>query len=290
MNFYEQIALNKRKTFLLFLVFFFLAIAIGLALDYITGFGFIMPFVAIFAFIYAFISYKFGDKIVLAVSRAKPAVGKEFRVLHDIVEELCIAAGLPKPKVYYMPEEAINAFATGTNPNNASICVTLGALKKLNREELAGVVAHELSHIKNYDIRTMMIAAVLVGFTVWISDILLRSMWFSSSREDKNSLLIVLGIVLALSAPIVAQLIKLAISRSREFLADATAVQITRYPDGLANALEKIKLEAIPMRSASNATAHLFIANPFKGKGQFLANLFSTHPPIDERIKRLREM
>jgi len=258
------------------------------------GYIFII-FAAIIAIAFALISYYSGDKIVLSMTKAKEANKKDHAYLINTVEGLCIAAGIPKPKIYVMPGQQINALATGTSPEKASIAVTEGALQKLDRQELEGVIAHELSHIKNYDIRIMVLASVLVGIIIFISEIMLRSFIFGGlrSRDSKGGslqiIMIVVGIALLILAPIVAQMIKFAISRKREYLADASGALLTRYPKGLANALRKIKSDPSEMKTASNATAHLFISNPFKKK-QFLSGLFSTHPNIDDRIKKLDSM
>ena len=302
MDFYGQIESNKRKTFLLFFVFLILVAAIGVVFDLVLAgqfYGLGLGFALVIALIWSLISYYSGDKIVLAISRAKPASKKDYPYLNNAVEGLAIAAGLPKPDVYVMPDDAINAFATGRDPNHASIAVTTGALERLNREELEGVVGHEMSHIKNFDTRTMLFAAVLVGVVSLLSEILIRSfLWggMGSRNRERNEggsifiLLAVVGIVLAILSPLIAQLIQLAISRKREFLADASGAELTRYPKGLADALRKIAKDEDQLKGATNATAHLYISNPFKNTGKFMANLFSTHPPIQQRIKILDAM
>lgn len=239
------------------------------------------------------ISYFQGDKIALWSSGAQPIAKEDNPYLYRIVENLCITAGLPVPKVYIINDSAINAFATGRKPDMASIAVTQGAIQKLQNEELEGVLAHELSHVGNYDIRFMTLVAVMVGAISILSNIFLRSRWMprrNNNREGGNigAVLMIVGVVLAILSPLIAELIKLAISRRREYLADASGALLTRYPEGLAKALEKIAAENQPMAHATTATAHLFIANPFNGKS--ISNLFSTHPPIEERIKRLRGM
>lgn len=274
----------------------FIAIIIGLGYVYSravgdTTYGGVW-FAIIFSLGMTAISYFQGDKIALWTSGAKQISPDENRYLYRMIENLAITAGMPQPKVYIIEDPAINAFATGRNPNTASVAVTTGALAKLKNEELEGVLAHELSHIQNYDIRFMTLVAVLVGAISIMAHIFLRSNMFGGKRDDRGgqaaAVFMIIGVVLAILSPIVAELIKLAISRKREYLADASGSLLTRYPDGLASALEKIKMENIPMQKASTATAHLFLSNPFSGKS--LSNLFSTHPPIDERIKRLREM
>ena len=293
---YEQIASNKRRTYLLFFVFFVLIMIIGIVFDFVFNlsyFGIIIAF--IITIVWILISYFKGDAIVLKLSRAKPANKKEHAFLVNTVEGLAIAAGLPKPKIYVIEDNAINAFATGRDPEHASIAVTTGTLAKLNRQELEGVVAHEMSHIKNYDIRTMLLAAVMVGVIALLSDFMIRSFLWGGGRRDRRdggsmqAILLVIGIILAILAPLIANLIKLAISRKREYLADASGALLTRYPKGLANALKKIAKDHEQLKGATNATAHLYISNPFKRKG-FLVNLFSTHPPIQERIKALEAM
>lgn len=243
-------------------------------------------------------SYFFSDKLVLATTGAREIQKEDYPEYYRIVENLTMADGLPMPKVYVLDDPSPNAFATGRGPNHAVVCATTGILGMLNKSELEGVIAHELSHIKNYDIRLMAIVAVLVGSVALLADIFMRSMWFGGMRrnddEDRggNAIFLVLGIVFAILSPIIATLIQLAISRKREFLADASGALLTRYPEGLANALEKISANPVPVRTATNATAHLFIVNPFKGKdaGAWFASLFNTHPPIEERIKILRSM
>ncbi len=292
---FEQIRHNKIKSYLLIFLFFILIGLLGAVFGYVFAdsyaFGLIVAFLV--ALIYSLIGYYQGRNFILRISNAKKITKRDNLRLVNIVEELSIAAGLKKaPDVYVIPEKAMNAFATGKDPEHSAIAVTQGLLDRMNKEELEGVIAHEMSHIRNYDIRLMMLASVLVGVVALLSQIFIRSMWFGrrDEGEDGNLRLIMMlvGIVFAIFAPIIAQLIKLAVSRRREFLADASAAALTRYPPGLANALEKIKNDEYTLRTANTATAHLYIANPFK-RG-FVANLFSTHPPIDERIRRLRAM
>jgi len=235
--------------------------------------------------------------MILSMSGARQVTKKEFPYLYHTVEGLAIAAGVPTPKCYVIEDSAMNAFATGRDPQHASITVTTGLLKVMNRQELEGVVAHEMSHIKNFDIRMMMLAAVMVGVITLISDFLLRSfLWGGHNREKKDMgqiglIIIVVGIALAIFAPIIAQMIKLAVSRKREFLADANGALLTRYPPGLASALEKIKKDPDPLVDKANkATAHLFISTPFRKTKSFFSSMFATHPNIDDRIKRLRTM
>ena len=289
---------NKWKSYFLILLFIGLIAGLGAAFGAMYGsvyFGLI--FATIIAIIYAIITFNVGNKMILKMSGAKEVTKKEYPHLFHSVEGLAVAAGVPTPKAYVIDDTALNAFATGKDPNNASITVTTGLLKKLNREELEGVIAHEMAHIKNYDIRVMLIAAVMVGVVVLLSDFLLRSFIFGghgnrkSSNNGGTAIILVVALVLAILAPIVGELIKLAISRKREFMADATGATLTRYPPGLANALRKISEDPDPLVDKANkATAHLFISTPFRKKRGGLTKLFSTHPPIQERIKRLEEM
>lgn len=297
-NAFDEIRNNKLKSYLLIFVFLVLIIALGSVVGLFWGniyFGSVLA--GIFAVIYTLIVFNVGDKMILSTTGAKEVTKADYPHLFHTVEGLTIAAGLPKvPKCYVINDSALNAFATGKSPEKAYICVTTGLLEKLNREELEGVIAHEMSHIKNYDVRTMMLAAVLVGVVVLLSDVLLRSFLFGGRRDSRNSgnaglILIVIGLVLAILAPLIAELIKLAISRKREFMADASGAILTRYPPGLAHALEKIRNDPDPLVDHANkATAHLFISTPFRKQKGFITNLFSTHPPIEERINRLKEM
>ncbi len=292
---YEEIAKNKRNSYILFFFFILFILFIGTVFGYFLGIGY---WGTVIAFIIAIISvwsaYYNSDKIVLKISHARPATKEEFPHLHYTVEGLAIAAGIPKPKCYVIEDNAPNAFATGRDPEHAIICVTTGLLKKMNRVELEGVIAHEMSHIKNYDIRFMMLVTVLVGLVALMSDFMFRTfIWGGRSRNSRGSgnvLIIGLALALALLAPIIATLMKLALSRKREFLADANGALLTRYPEGLASALEKLAADKEPLEVANKATAHLYIINPLHEHKSFLNNLFSTHPPIKERIKRLRAM
>jgi len=291
---YEQIASNKRRTVVLIILFVAIVIGIGYIFSRLYALG---PFGVIgagaFAFIMTFSSYYYGDKIVLKASRARPLEHNEYPYLDNTIEGLAIAAGIPKPKAYIIDDMAANAFATGRNPENAVIAVTKGLVEKMDRQELEGVIAHEMSHIKNLDIRLMAIVSVLVGMIILLADWFRYSMWFGGiSSDDDNGLggaAVIIGIILAVLAPIFAMLIQFAISRRREYLADASGAMLTRYPEGLAGALKKLATDTKQLKAASNATAHLFITNPFK-KGFAVSNMFSTHPPIEERIKRLEEM
>jgi len=281
-------------------LFLVIIVALGWFLSYYYQSPQILYAAVIFSLAMNFISFWYSDKIVLALNRAQPVKFEENPELYRIVENLCITAGLAMPKIYIIPEMAPNAFATGRNSKNAAVAVTQGLLQKLDRSELEGVIGHELSHIGNRDILIQTIVVVLVGLVAIASDMFLRMRFLGIGRgrdNDKDSgqlgaILMLIGLVFIILSPIIAQLIQLAISRKREFLADASGVLLTRYPEGLARALEKISSDPIPMRYASNATAHLYIANPFKGKqkNSWLVKLFMTHPPIEERIKMLREM
>jgi len=292
---YNEIASNKRRSVILMVIFIAIIIFLGYIYDQLWGAGDYsgILFAIILSFGMTAISYFQGDKIALWTNGAKAITKEENRYVYNLVENLCITAGLPIPNIYIIEDSAINAFATGRKPEYASIALTRGAIEKLNNEELEGVIAHEISHIKNYDIRFMTLVAVLVGTITIMSDIIWR-IRFWGGRRNKNGegqlsvILLIIGVVFAILSPIIAELIKLAISRRREYLADASAALLTRYPDGLANALEKIQKENQPMQNVAAATAHLYIANPFSQHS--FKSLFSTHPPIEERIKKLRTM
>lgn len=296
---YDHIASNKRKTAILLAAFLILIIFLGFAFSQAYQSPEILYVAVIFSIGYALISYYFSSNITLALSRAKKVERKDAPELFLVVENLAIAAGLPTPKIYVIDDTATNAFATGRNPQNAVIVFTTGILQKLTKQELEGVAAHELSHVGNYDIRLMTLVVVLVGVLTLLADFFLRFSFFggrSRSREGGNQVqaaFLLVGVILALLSPIIATLIQLAISRKREFLADSSGVLLTRYPEGLASALEKISADTEPLEAANKATAHLYITNPLKnrhgGVGWF-ANLFNTHPPVEERIRKLREM
>jgi heat shock protein HtpX len=276
------------------MIFIAVIIGLGYIFDRVWGVGdySYVIFAILLSFGMTAISYFQGDKIALWSTGAKPIAKEDNAYVYRMVENLAITNGVPTPKIYIIEDSAINAFSTGRKPELSSIAVTRGAIEKLTNEELEGVLAHELSHVKNYDIRFMTLVAVLVGSIAILSNIFLRSQWLPrrNDREGGNigAIFMIVGIVLAILSPIIAELIKLAISRRREYLADASGALLTRYPEGLARALEKIAAQNMPMKGASQATAHLFIANPFSG--QKLSSLFATHPPAKERIKRLREM
>ncbi|MFA5746015.1 MAG: M48 family metalloprotease [archaeon] len=284
---FSEISNNKVKTYFLFLGFFVFIIVIAIALKYIfnfAGFG-ILTIAGIFAIIYGLFGYFVGDKIVLFTSGAHEADEKKYVFLHNVVEGLSISAGIPKPKVYIIEDKSPNAFATGRDPEHSSLAVTTGLLEIMNRQELEGVVAHEMSHIQNRDIQVMMVTSILFGIVSIVSDIALRVLIFGGGDDSDNKSVvgIIIAVVLLILAPLVAMMIQLAISRNREYLADSTGAKLTRYPKGLADALKKIAAAHEPVKNASKGTAHLYIANPLADGG--LSGLFSTHPPIQERIK-----
>lgn len=293
---YNQQDKNIRKTWILMVLFLAVIISIGWFFAQVYGNSFILYFAIGFSLFMNFLSYWYSDKIVLKMSGAKPADHDSNRELFHIVENLCITAGLPMPKIYIINELAPNAFATGRNKEHAVVAVTTGLLETLNKTELEGVIAHELSHIGNRDILISTIVVILVGFVAMLSDFFLRwTFWGHGDRRDRGDariqiFMMLAGILLSILAPIVATLIQLAISRKREFLADASGALLTRYPDGLASALEKISQYPVSMARANKATAHLYIASPFKGRQamSFMAKLFMTHPPMEERVKALR--
>jgi len=296
---YEQIARNKWRSFFLVLFFLCLIFALTWAFGEMTGWGTQGLIVAVvIAAAMTFGSYYASDKIVLAISRARPVKKEEYPYLYNVVEGLAIAAGLPKPRCYVIDDTAPNAFASGRNPKNSVIVVTTGLLQKLNRAELEGVIAHEMSHIKNYDVLVQTLAVVMVGVVALLSDWILRTFLWGGGRRrsrDKSSgnaaaIFIVVALVLAILSPIVAQLLRLAISRKREFLADANGALLTRYPPGLASALRKLAADKEPLEAANKATAHLYIVNPLKDIKGRVNKLFSTHPPIEERIAALEKM
>ncbi|MFA5019944.1 MAG: M48 family metallopeptidase [Candidatus Pacearchaeota archaeon] len=294
--FYEQIAKNKRNSVFLMFLIILVIIALGSAIGLAVGEGYffiIMIFAIIISVSYVTIGFYNSDKIALASVNAKEADKVEYKTLYNSVESMSLASGMPMPKVYVMPGEQINAFATGRNPQHSAICVTEGALKKLDKQELEGVIAHEIGHVANYDIRFMTLTAVLIGLVAIISEMFLRSLWYSggggSGEKDKGqAIFLIIGIVLAILAPILTYFVQMAISRKREYTADATAVKFTRTPTGLISALKKIKNDA-PMEKGkiSKAIAPLFISDPFRKK---MANLSSTHPPIEKRIEILERM
>lgn len=287
---YSDIASNKRRTVIIMLAFIiFTAAIIWVFAKYLGGGIGVFYGGLIGACVYALFTYYAGAKMALAVNQAHEIKKSDNPRLWRVVENLAITDGLPMPRVYIMNDPSPNAFATGRDPRHASVCVTSGLLNIMNDDELQGVLAHELGHIKNYDIRVTMVAFALTAVISLLADIILRLTWFGGGdRDENNQVFLILGIIAAILAPIVATLIQLAVSRQREYLADATGALTTRYPEGLASALEKIKKAGSVTRRQNTATAHLFFANPLKKHS--LASLFDTHPPIDDRIKRLRTM
>lgn len=300
MTIYSEISTNKRNTwFIMFLFVLFVAgvvelIALAIGGGYIAGIV-----VLILGGLFVTISYYSAFSLVLGISQAREVKHDENPELYHIVENLCIGAGLPMPKIYIIDDTAPNAFATGRDPHHAVVVVTRGLLQKLDKLELEGVIAHELSHIKNFDIRLMTLVVVLVGLVALLADFMLRFTWFGAGRRSSNrgrgegmggAIILVIALVAAILAPLVAQIMRFAISRKREYLADASGALLTRYPEGLASALEKITADKEPLEVANKATAHLYIANPLKGHESWSNNLFSTHPPVKERLRRLRAM
>jgi heat shock protein HtpX len=283
---------NIAKTWILMTTFLIAVIGLGWVFSYALNEPVILPIAIIISIVMNVGSYWFSDKLVLSMSGAKLADERQFADLHNIIENLSITAGLPKPKVYVMQDPSPNAFATGRNANHAVVAVTTGLLAILDRSELEGVIAHELSHIGNRDMLVSTVAVVLVGFVTLLADFFLRASAFGGGDRDNKAgaIFMIAGLVLALLSPIIATLMQLAISRRREYLADASGALLTRYPEGLASALQKISAYGAPLRRANHATAHLFIANPFGPEGKvkgFIDNLFSTHPPVEARVKAL---
>jgi heat shock protein HtpX len=297
---FEEIRKNKIKSWLLITIFIVIIVNIGVVIGLVyDGLYFGLVIATAISVIYVLFSYYSGDKLILKASNAREVTKKEFPYLFHTIEGLAISAGMPKPKAYVIEDTAFNAFATGRDPEHASITVTTGLLKKMNRQELEGVVAHEMSHIKNYDVRFMMLTAILVGLITLLSDFMIRSfIWGGRARSNSKksggkvtAIVIVFAIILAILSPIIGQIIKFSISRKREFLADANGAILTRYPPGLASALKKIANDPDPLVDKANkATAHLFISTPFRKKQGLMSKLFLTHPPLEERIKRLEEM
>ncbi len=295
---YNEIAANKRKTWLLVACVSTLLLALLWVAGRAYGIDDVTSLLggAAFVAVYALFSWFASAPIALATTGAKEVTKAQAPELYNIVENLCIANGQPLPKIYVIDDNSPNAFATGRDPKHASIAFTTGILRLMTKPELEGVAAHELSHVKNYDIRVMTIVVVLVGAIMLIGDLFLRANIFGGKRDSDNKagmVFMIIGLALAILTPVIAQLINFAVSRRREYLADASAAMLTRYPDGLASALAKLAANNQPLRAANHATAHLFIANPFGASGKtrsFIANLFATHPPIEERIKKLKAM
>ena len=297
MSIYSSIDSNIRKTWLIMAIFIVFITGVAYVFGEASGYGLSYAGIGlIISGIMSYISYYYSDRIVLTMSGAKPIVKAEYPQLFNVVENLCIGAGIPTPKIYIIDDTAPNAFATGRDPKHAVVAATTGLLSKLEKLELEGVIGHELSHIKNFDTRLMAVVSILVGVVALLADFFMRSLWFGGRNRDRENsaqgIFLLVGIILAILSPIIATLIQLAVSRRREFLADASGALLTRYPEGLARALEKIAKDREPLEVANNATAHLYIVNPFKGKDvqHFFSGLFNTHPPVEERIKILRSM
>jgi heat shock protein HtpX len=300
---FELIRANKRRSVLLIAAFVAILVLVGLAVGALVGYGLAGTIIAlVFSGAMAFVSYWKADSIALAVSRAHPADPEVYKRLHNLVEGLCIASGLPKPRVYIIDDPAPNAFATGRDPRHAAIAVTTGLLEKMNRVELEGVLAHELSHIRNYDILVSTLAVTLVGSVALLADMTLRMMWWNggrvrrgNDRSDSSNPLAYVGFALLIFAPLIARLMQAAVSRNRETLADVSACQMTRYPPGLISALEKLRDDTTVVHASTTATAHLWIEQPMSGVGdegrlRKVHALFDTHPPLEERIALLREL
>jgi heat shock protein HtpX len=301
---YDQVAQNKRRSILLIAAFVVLVTAVGAALNLLIGNGVVLIIVfLVLAIGSSALSYWKADAIALAVSRAQPATVEEYPRLHNIVEGLCIAAGLPKPRIYIVEDESPNAFATGRNPKHAAIACTTGLLEKMNRVELEGVLAHELSHIKNYDILVSTLAVTLVGVISLASNVGIRFLWFGMGRNNRNDrndggigiVLALLGFVLLILSPLIAAAMQAAVSRRRETLADVSGVELTRYPPGLISALEKLRDDTTVVHAGTHATAHLWIEQPMaqtpeEGRLSRINRMFDTHPPLEERIALLREL
>jgi heat shock protein HtpX len=294
---YDQIASNKLRSILLVIAFVGLVALIGYVFGQATDWGYFgLVLALLFAFFMSFGSYWYSDKIVLAISKARPVDRDVEPYLVNTIEGLAIAAGMPVPRAYVIDDPSPNAFATGRNPENAAIAVTSGLVQLMNRQELEGVIAHELSHIKNYDTLLQTLAAVLAGSVTLVSEWMLRSFWWGGGRRRNNeagqagAIMLVIALVLALLAPLAATLIRLAISRKREYLADATGALLTRYPPGLAGALRKMAADQNQLRVANKATEALYIVNPLRKLGGSMNALFNTHPPLEDRIARLEAM
>jgi heat shock protein HtpX len=297
---YEQISANKWKSFFMVFIFILFVLGVGYIIGRVWGgwyYG--IAIAGVIAIVMALVSYYQSDSVALRLSGAVPVQEGEYIPYRSAVEGLAIAAGIPTPKIYVIVSQSMNAFATGRDPKHASVCATTGLLERMNEQELEGVVAHEISHVKNYDILLMTITIVLVGTLILLSDIFLRTFWFGGDSDEGGDgeatlILMVIGIVLAILAPIIGQLIKLAISRRREYLADANGALLTRYPPGLASALEELQKDEYQLKTANKATAHLFIVQPLKTekgqRGSRFNRMFDTHPPIEDRIARLKQM
>lgn len=300
MSVYQQIASNKRRSTFIVVGFFLFVLMVAYIFSRALGFGSeAVGLALVFSGVSSLISYYYSDRMVLGLSNARPASREKDFEFYTVAENLAIGARLPMPKLYVIDDTAMNAFATGRDPEHAVVVATTGLLKRLNRTQLEGVVAHELSHVKNYDIRLMSVVAIMVGLVALLSDMFLRISMYGGRRRRSDeqgnlgAIFLVAGLVLALLSPFIAQLIKLAVSRQREFLADASAAKLTNYPEGLAQALEKIAQDSEPLEAANKATAHLYIADPLKNHHDaigWLAGLFNTHPPVAKRIAKLRNL
>ncbi len=299
---YDRVSSNIRKSWMLIIVFILLVAAIGWAFGYLTGYGaWAVPIAVGLSIAMTWGAYFKSDSIALSMSRARPADQEEDRQINNLLEALALGAGMPKPRLYVIEDEAPNAFATGRNPEHAAIAVTRGLVEKMGRDELEGVLAHELAHVKNRDTLVMTLAVTLVGVIVLLADWFMRALWFGGGRREGRggvaAPLALIGLLLMVLAPLIAQLLQFAISRQREFLADAEAIMITRYPDGLIGALEKLRVDRTVVRTASKATAHLWIEAPIarhaaegsSKQGAWLNRMFNTHPPLEERIAALRQ-
>ncbi len=297
-NIYEQVDQNKQASVIVIAVFILFVVTLGYVVTRVFDYSpSLIGLALIVSGFSGLISYYYSDKMILSLSGAKLASRDEFFDLYTVTENLSMAAQIPMPKLYVIEDTAMNAFATGRDPKHAVVCATTGLVSRLDRTELEGVIAHELSHIRNYDIRLMSLVAILVGSITLLADWLMRSSLYGGNRKNNNrdsqsgAIFAAIGLVLIVLSPIIANLIKLAISRKREFLADASGAQLTRYPEGLAKALEKISSDKEPLEAANKATAHLYISNPLKNRHDsigWFANLFNTHPPIEQRIAALR--
>lgn len=298
MTHYQLVAKNKQKTWFIMIGFigFITASAYFMAQAFGYGFDFV-GFALIFSGIGSFLSYYFSDKIILTLSSARPAAREEFFDFYTVAENIAISQRMPMPKLYVIKDTAMNAFATGRDPKHAVVCATTGLLNRLNRAEIEGVIAHEMAHIHNYDMRLMSIVSILVGLIALMSDWMFRASRFGGRRRKKagqiQGIMFIVGLLLAMLSPLIAKLIQLAISRNREYLADSTSVAFTKNPEGLARALEKIAQDIEPLEAANKATAHLYIANPLKNRHDaigWFANLFATHPPMAERVSMIRAL
>ncbi len=296
-NLYTYQSANIRRTWILFIVFFAVIMILGFFIARVYDDASFLVFAALFSIVYSLISYFAAAKIALSLAKAQEIQKADNPMLWNIVENLAITSGLPMPKLYITPELQINAFATGRDPQHAAVALTQGALQRLDKEELQGVLAHELSHVGNRDILVSTIAAILAGIISLVADIFLRSLFFSGNRRSNNNnseggqIFFIIAIVLSILAPIGTMLIQLAISRRREALADASGILLTRYPEGLISALQKIQLDTVPMKTARDSTAHMWLDTPFKGSGtSWWHKLFMTHPPIEERIAALQNL